>query len=380
MTNVPRYLGREPEDVNSEINPPSQDQPLEAGKIYYYVATTLLIEMLAARVNVDAPNALKDIDEVTDLCRELLTSDTPRGHLTNAFETLTQAVLDELSRGKRFECLDQAIGCLRGALNASLPGFHHLSLNLSNLLVVRFLTSQKDDDHREAKAVLYNITRAPSPRAPPDAYQIQASALTSALGLARSLVYSNLRDWEGAVSRCRSFLDNLSNFGHPLHPVIANLLASQAERVSEKFLPPQAVQTPHLEIDHLLFFTQSPVGTFRDGVGSEIVPAPLPMSLEEKIHHLRDHYHTTSPGTDEQRNCLKDLVRCYNDKISQACDKTFIYEAIKYNKRLLATTHPTDKSKFLYIFSFASFLYSAFSLTKSAKYLDDSINLLREVL
>jgi hypothetical protein len=66
--------------------------------------------------------------------------------------------------------------------------------------------------------------------------------------------------------------------------------------------------------------------------------------------------------------------------ISQTRDTTLIDEAIKFNKRLLATAHPTDKSKFFDLSFFASFLYSAFDLTKRVKYLDDSISLFREVL
>ena len=120
----------------------------------------------------------------------------------------------------------------------------------------------------------------------------------------------------------------------------------------------------------------------RDSVGRPIhlLAPPIPY-MDEKINRLRDHYSKARPGTEDQRSCLKDLVRLYNAKISQTRDTTFIDEAIKYNKRLLALTHPTDKSMFFYLSSFASFLYSAFrfSLTKRAKYLDDSIALFREV-
>ena len=336
--------------------------------------------MLAARVKVDAPNASKDIDEIVVLCRELLTSDTPRGHLTNAFEALTQAVLDDFSRGKQPECLDQAIECLRGSLNASPPGFYQLSLNLSNLLVVRFLTFQKDDDYQEAKTVLHNITHPSSPRAPPNPHQVQGSALTSALGLAHSLVYSNLGVLGGAVSRCRSFLENLSNFGHPLHPIVAEFLASLAERVSQKILPLEAVQAPHSEIDRLPIYTE--LGSFGDRLAeSEVIQAVSSLTaVEEKIKRLRHLHAKTLPGTDRQRKCLKDLVRCYDDKVPLTKDAIDIEEAIKYRRMLLATTHPTDPSTFFHLYSFGKFLYLAFNHTKRVEYLDESISRQREVL
>jgi hypothetical protein len=335
--------------------------------------------MLAARVKADPRNASKDIDQIVVLCRELVTSDTPRDHLTNAFEALTRAVLDDFSYGKRSECSDQAIGCLRGALNASPPGFHQLSLNLCNLLVVRFLAFQKDDDYQEAKTVLHNITHPPSPRAPPDSYQVQGSALTSALGLARSLVYSDLKDWDGTVSRCRSFLENLPNFGHPLHPVIADFLASHAERVSKKFSTPQAMQAPHSETNRLPMYTE--LGTFRDRVTEfDVQTVPSLTTVEENIKRLRHLRAKTLPGTDRQRKYLKDLVRCYEVKVSLTKDATDIEEANKYRRMLLATTHPTDPSTFFHLYSFGKFLYLAFNHTKRVEYLDESISRQREVL
>jgi hypothetical protein len=103
----------------------------------------------------------------------------------------------DFSLGEQSECLDQAIRSLRDALNACPPSIYHPSLELANFLVVRFLTLQIDDDYREAEAVLHNITHPPPPRASSDPYQIQASALTTALRQARSVVYSNRENWEG---------------------------------------------------------------------------------------------------------------------------------------------------------------------------------------
>ena len=119
---------------------------------------------------------------------------------------------------------------------------------------------------------------------------------------------------------------------------------------------------------------------FRESVDRPIRLALPTPSLDETIVYLRDHYPTTRLGTEDNESCLKDLVRCYNAKISQTDDTTFIDYAVRCNKRLLAIIHPTNKSKFLYISSFASFLYSAFSLTKRVEYLDDAIAQLRQVL
>jgi hypothetical protein len=160
---------------------------------------------------------------------------------------------------------------------------------------------------------------------------------------------------------------------------MTELLASHAEQVSNHFVLPQGAQAAHSEDDRLPFSVQ--LGTFGDEVdGFNIVPAPLPTSLEAKIDRLQDLYSTARPGTEHQRKCLKDLVLCFNAKISLTDDTAFIEEAIKCNRRLIAITHPTDQSKFLHLSNLGDFLYVAFDRTKRVDYLDESIALHREVL
>ena len=247
------------EDVNDRIKclRSHSQYPLEVSDVPHYTFTTSLIKMLAARVKKGAQNALEDIDEIMVLCRELLSSDTPRGHLTSAFEVLTQAVLDNVSHGKQLQCLDQAIACVGEALK-SWPGSHLLSFEHAQLLVVRFLRRQMDGDYEDAKAVLDSI------RAPPNTllyYQIPS--LSSALEAAHSVVYSDPESWEGEVSHCLSFLDNCRAFAElPFHPVITELLANHAKRISEHFSPPRGTQAVNLEVDCLPYSTQ--LGTFGD--------------------------------------------------------------------------------------------------------------------
>jgi CHAT domain-containing protein len=289
-------------------------------------------------------------------------------------------VLDAYSRGKQSHCLDQAIGCLKEALKTCSSDLHQVSFDLANLLAFRFLVHHVDDDIDEAKVLLDRITISYSPGDPSCSCRFQASALTTALGHARSIINSNFEDFEGAASRCRSFLDHSFYFGHPLHPAIFELLASHAKRGSNHIGLPKGAQGAHSEvIDPLPFSAQ--LGTVGHRVdGSDTVPAPLPTSLEEKIDRIRDLYPTARLGTERQRNYLKDLVRCYNTKIFLTDDTTFIEDAIEYNRKLIETTHPTDQSKFLHLSTFGGFLYVAFDRTKRVEYLDESIIRHREVL
>jgi hypothetical protein len=372
---------REPEDVDFKIKYLRKlcDQPLDSLNLPHHEVTTSLVKLLAARVNGEAGYALEDIGEIVALCRRLITMDTPPELLTSAFQALTRAVLDELHRDRRIQSSDQAIGCLKEALKTCASGCRQVSLDLANLLAARFLTLHTDDDYQEAKTVLQNITASRPPEDFPGSYHIQASALITAIGFAQSIVYSNIEEFDGVASRCRSFLDNCSLFGDPLHPVIAELLASHAERGSGHFEPLQGSQAMHSNVDDLPLSLQ--LGSFGDGVNKPDVQAvPSLTEVEEQIRRLRYLRSTTLPGTERQRKCLNALVRCYDVMISLTQDVTAIEEAIKCRRMLLATTHPSDPSISFHRSSFANFLYFAFSHTKRVEYLDESVTLHREVL
>jgi CHAT domain-containing protein len=292
---------------------------------------------------------------------------------------LTEAVLaaEELS------CLDNAIACLRDARN-SWPSFHHLSFKfeLAKLLVARFLRHQVDEDYNDAKDVLDSII-PPPPRTRQNSCDVRFTTLSSALKMARLIVYSTLEDdWEEAVSRCNSFLEHCtSSFGNPLHPVIAKLLEDHSKRVSKQFASSQGAQTGLLEVDHLPFFT---LGTFGDGVdGSDIVPAAFsPTKLQDKIDELRGLCHTATVGTDQLKAHLERLASLYLSKLISTDDTTCIEEAILCYERLRAVTHPTetDTTKSRRLSNFGKFLYEAFHRTNRGVYLNKSIDNLREIL
>ena len=339
------------EEVNTIIRSLRKlhDCPFEAVSVFQHAVTMSLIEMLAARVKGDARSSLEDIDEIVLLCRRLFTSDTPPDSLINAFEALTEAVFDAYSRGRQLQCLTPAIGCLREALKTCSSGFYQVSFDLANLLAVRFLTLQIDNDYQEAKAVLHNIILPRSPSAPPDAYQIQVSALTTALGLAQSIVCSSLKDLEGAVSRCRSFLESCSLFGNPLHPVIAELLVSLSGQKFKHIIPKQREHPTHSEVDRLPLSAQ--LGTLGDGVdGIDIVPVTLPTPPLENVDRLQN----------------------LTDDASE--------DAIKYNRGLPATAPHTNQLESFHPSAFNGFLYVEFNRSKRIEYLDESITLYREVL
>ena len=333
------------------------------------------------RAKGEARNAWESIDEIVDICRKVLISETPQCHITHALRALTQAVLDHYSRNKQPQSFDKIIGCLRDALKTCSSTFHHVPLQpeLAKLLIVRFLALRVDDDYQEAKKVLDVITPPRSYQSIPDENHIQTSTLTTALGLSHSIVYSNTDDWEEAVSSCSSFLDHCSLFGDPLHPVITELLASHVERVSKHFGSLQSTQAVHLEAD---LPSSAQLRTFSDAIGgSDIQMVPSLTVVEEEIKCLQHLRSTSLPGTERQRKCLHDLERCYNAKAFLTKDEVAMEDAINCHRTLLATTHPTDDaSKFAHHFTLGGHLFEAFVRTGRLDYLNESIVHHREVL
>jgi tetratricopeptide (TPR) repeat protein len=369
----------EPRDASSKIKNfrNLHDQPRETLNIPHHKCTTALVDTLSARVKGEAGYMSEDINGIVVICHRLLTFDTSPDSLISTFQDLTQAMLNDFYRSRHIQSLDRAIECLREALKTCVSSLRPLSLNLANLLAARFLTLHIDNDYQEAKAVLHNIIASHPPGDLFRSYHIQASALTSAIGFAWSIINSNLKDSKGTVSRCRSFLDNCSVFGDPLHSVITKLLETHVERGSEPFEPLQSIQVVHSISPQL--------GLFGEGVEdsdttqrSQTVPSLI--VVEEKIRRLQDLRSTILPGTERQKKCLNDLVYCYDAKFSLTQDVTAIEESIKYRRMLVATTHPSDPSIPLHHSSFGNCLYLAFGRSKRVEYLNESITHHRSVL
>ena len=361
------------------------DYPLEDFSVIRHSVTRSLTEMLATRVNMKE-EAGDDINEMVALCSTLLTPDTTPSYLARASQALTQAVLEECHRRRQLlpPLLDQTIGFLREALKTCVPDFRHVSLDLANLLAVRFLTSPIEDDYEEARQVLHETTQTPSPGDRHDPYFFQASSLSTALEIAQSIRFSSAEDLGAAVSRCCSFVNHTSLFGNPLHPVITELLRSHASTVSENLGLGQGVPTVHPGVGRLSPLPLDPMEGGVSASGHDTTPTgPSPLvEIEQKIRGLRNRLSTARLGTDGRKEGLRELVRLYGLKIH--CTKNIgdITEAIKCHRMLLDSIHPGDSSRFMDLSSFANLLLQAYEQTRGAEieYLNESITLHYEVL
>ena len=331
-----------------------REHSLEALNVPCHAVTMSLVEMLAAKVKEEVGDALEDMKEIVVLA------------------------LDAYSRGKQLKAIDQAIECLREALKTCSPCSHQVrvSFDLSNLLAVRFLARHADENLEEAKVLLDPLTTSPSPRDSPCPYRRQALVLKTALGHAQSIASPNAGNSDGAISRCRSFLDDYFSFGGKLlHPIITELLLPMCQMD-----PPQGAssQVAHSHVDPPLFLQLRSYGEVDE---SDVVQTTFSLTdVREEIERLREHFSSTSPLTDRQQNCLNKLVRCYRTKISLTHDITDIEDAIRWLRLLLNSTHSTDPSRILPLSILGSYLFMAYYHTRTVEVLNESIILHREVL
>ena len=361
-----------------------RDYSLEALNVPYHAVTTSLVEMLAAKVKEEVGDALEDINEIIDFCRDLASAISPV-YLTNSSQALTRAALAAYSRGKQLEVIDQAIEYLREALGTYSSGSHQVqvSFDLSNLLTARFLVHHADENCEEAKLLLDPLTAPPSPGDPPCSYRCRAIALKKALEHAQSIASPDTGNSDATISRCRSFIDDCSSFGN-LHPIVAELLLPTGQTV-QGFDPLQgaSAQVAHSNVDPPLCLQLRSLGELEVNECDIVQTASSLTDVREEIRRLEKNFDSSLLGTNCQQDCLKNLVRCYRTKISLTHDITDIKDAIKWIRRLLDVTGYRDSSRFVHLSMLGGYLFMAYNHTQTQKPVEDlneSINLHREVL
>ena len=332
----------------------------------------------------DTSDQNDNIDRTISNCH--LTEETPLPrsesdpHVIQTHIDRASALLDRFKESGQLDDVESTIQHFRHLLKVYPSGLHKISLSLATLLAVRFLTLHTIDDYEEAIQVLRKMIEY-SPGNRSGSNNIEASSLAMGLRLSRSVMYSDPNGVEEAISHCRSFLDHASLFGNPLHPLVAELLERHIDRRSDYPMSRPGPQEARMEsATHLLSSVQ--LGPIEDGDDKfedvQLVP-PLPI-VEEKIRYLRQLHSTAPQGTDRRRQLLKDLAHWYNMKISLTNDIRDIEDAIKCQRMLLDSTHPSDHSRFYYLSSFGNLLFQAYKQSDRIEYLDESIVLHRQVL
>jgi CHAT domain len=334
-----------------------RDQPLEGCLIEGHDITLLLAHALAVQVTLDPEfgHAIhnQNIEEMTVLFREILTSDTLEEPEISVIKDLILVV----RRYVRFptQPSEQLIDCLREA-NIHLPDLADAAFVLSWCLFIRFYEGHSNEDYKEAMSNLDRIITSYSPSDCPGSLQDGALLMAADLSFFGYHLFGNPEFLEEAIFRHRTLL-NLISPEHPQRPVKAQQLAELEKQRFEHFgvtvglqdAPSRSSRVPDLP-NHLPSFLE------------------LAASLSNSDHTLPMTY-------GDQSQHLKALV-----SMRRITDITDIEEAVCYCRLGLASTNLEHLLPMFFAAHLGDLLYRAFSLTDDTEYLNESIAVHRELL
>jgi len=147
---------RRPEDVKSCIRyfRYLHGQWHEVSMKFRLPVATALVHALAVQVELELGDVDQDIEEMADLCDELLSSDISTRSLADpimAFALVTVAHFTDPPEWKI--CPEKVTDCLRKTI-VRHPGLHNVSIALAKSLHTRFVVAPSDDDYEEGMAIV----------------------------------------------------------------------------------------------------------------------------------------------------------------------------------------------------------------------------------
>ena len=303
---------------------------------------TALVHVLAVQVELKLEDVGCDIDEMAELCDELLNSDISIQFLIGSMEAFARAINLHL-RGfvERKTFSEEVADCLRKAV-VRLPDLHHVSMVLAHYLYLRFEVAHSDDDYEEGMAILDKIITFRGPGDAPSPYKKDALSMAAVLANIRFDACGKPEDLEHAIYRYRATVD-VTSVGDPSRPPkIQNLSYFEGLRLDDTgntrdafVIPPEFGKLP----------------SFRELIAS----FPGPMAV------------TPNPMT---------LV-ALNSRIDQLTDVADIKDGIEYF-RLLLISYPRTRLAIIARMALGVSLSHAFRLTREIGYLNEAISSIRD--
>ena len=185
--------------------------------------TRVLVQALALRVHLDLGEVDQDIEEMADLCDELLDSDISKESVTNAIAELARAINVHFNGHFEWNIRSENVtDCLRKAI-LHLPGLHKVTLLLAQSLLDRFEVSPLDDHYKGAMAIFDAIIMFRGSGDERSSEREEALYLAAVLADIRFHAYGKPEHLEHAIYRYRTLLDGTSNNGPYRAAVIYNL-------------------------------------------------------------------------------------------------------------------------------------------------------------
>ena len=314
-----------------------------------YLVTAALVRALAVQVELELGDGDQDIEEMTDLCGELLNSDISIQSLPGPIADFASAINLHFNHTLERKIHSEKItDCLRKAI-VRLPDLHQVSIVLARSLYNRFEAAPSDDDYEEGMVILDRILTFRGSGYKSSPYREEALGLPALFAVARFTTYGKPEHLEQAIYRFRALLDGTSIEGPGRAEIIALLsrfeglrLGGTANTQDEPSIPPEFAKLP----------------SFRDLTAS--LPDPLavkPKSMEATRKHL-----------DALRNAS------YSDQLTDVAN---IEDGIKYFRHFLVS-YPRSELTSTAQVALGNLLYRAFECTHKIRYLNEAISATRD--
>ena len=309
--------------------------------------TAALVHSLAAQVRLELGDVDQDIEEMADLCDELLNySDISIQSLTGPITDFTRAIRFHFKNSFEYKiCSEKVTDCLQKAI-VRLPGLHEVSITLARSLYNRFVIIPSDDDYKKGMEILDRIlTLCRSEDGP---YREEALYLADIFAEARFDTYGKPEDLEHAIYRIRTRLDGTSIEDPDRAETIQRLSSLKGLRLDG------AVNTQ----DALSFPSESgKPPSLRDLIASgKGANAFKPGSMETLGKHL-----------DALRACRHNQPTCIAD----------IEDDLKYCRHLLVL-YPRGELASSAQSTLCVLVSRAFELTHEIEYLNEGISVIRD--
>src|SRR6266851_2301619 len=323
-----RYLRGLPPDIHNRFSIP---------------VTRNFVRALACQVESEVGNVDQDIDEMTDLCDELLNSDTSTDTLTGAIMTFARTVSARCGEtlGKQIPS-EKVIGCLRTA-DRRLPDLHKVPVTLAQCLYNRFNITVSEDDYNEGMAILDELISFRGPRDTP------SPKWESALMLAHLFSYTQFQRsgkpkyLEQAIDFNRTLLD-ARPLDHPncdltirLHSYLHGMCFNGSGVTSN----PETLLPSTSESDKL--------PSFRD-LTAELTIEPILTTTHQK------HWIALQPSTINHRTDIVDIE-----------------DGVNYCRQLIVSYPGYDFATKAHL-TLGCLLYHAFECTDNIEYLNRAIS------
>ena len=307
--------------------------------------TTALVYALAMQVELELGDVDQAIEEMADLCDELLNSDMSIQFLTGPIAAFARAIDAPFKipfEGKIRS--EKVTDCLRKAI-VRLPGLHQVPFVLAQSLFIRFDVAPSDDDYEEGMEILDRILTFRGSGDEPSPFREVALFLAAMLADARFGAYGKPEHLEHAIYRLRTLLDWTDIENPNQAKFIERLSYLEGLRVGPTedapYIPSESGKLP----------------SFRDLIAS----LPDPMAIEPKSMEISRQY-------------INVLRASY---IKQLTDIANIEDGIKYC-RLLLVSYPRGQLASIALLALGGLLYRAFKCTHKIGYLNEAISATRD--